>query len=583
MLPLFRSDAPEECYFTFTYSPIRDESGGVGGVFCAVLETTDKIIEERRLRLLNALADATARRRRATRVRSPPRSCRAHRATCRSRCCICRRAIGSRSARRAARTSSQVLRSRRPRSRWAIVRSGRSTVAAEFRATLELEAGPDGARGAVILPIERAGGGPPLGFIVAGLSPLLRSSRVVRPLPQPAGGEHLAGREQRRRLRSRAPARRSARRARSREDHVLQQRQPRVPHAADADAGADPGHARATPPDAPIDRASVELLHRNALRLLKLVNTLLEFSRIEAGRVEAVYEPVDLAALTADLASSFRAAIERAGLALVVDCPPLAGADLRRSRHVGEDRPQPALERVQVHVRGRDRASALRVDGWQRRARQSPTRAPGIAAPSCRACSSVFTASKARARAATKAPASASRWFRSSCVCTAATSRSRASSASAPRSKCASRAARHICPPIASAAARTLAVDDVGGHRGLRREAMRWGPQRRSDRCRDRVAGAARAHRVRRRQRRHARVRRAPVGRALERRDRRRWRGRARRDPARAAGPRVVRRHDAGARRLRARPGAPRRSTRCARFRSSCCRRARAKRRPPRA
>jgi hypothetical protein len=62
MLPLVRGDAPEEGYFTFTYSPIRDESGGVGGVFCAVLETTDKVIEGRRLRLLNALADATQAR-----------------------------------------------------------------------------------------------------------------------------------------------------------------------------------------------------------------------------------------------------------------------------------------------------------------------------------------------------------------------------------------------------------------------------------------------------------------------------------------------------------------------------------------
>ena len=59
MLPLVRGDAAEESYFTFTYSPIRDEAGGVGGVFCAVMETTDKVIEERRLRLLNALAEAT--------------------------------------------------------------------------------------------------------------------------------------------------------------------------------------------------------------------------------------------------------------------------------------------------------------------------------------------------------------------------------------------------------------------------------------------------------------------------------------------------------------------------------------------
>src|SRR5262245_192827 len=67
----------------------------------------------------------------------------------------------------------------------------------------------------------------------------------------------------------------------------------------------------------------LKVAHRNSLRLLKLVNMLLEFSRIESGRIQAVYEPVDLAALTTDLASVFRSAVERAGLRLIVDCPPL--------------------------------------------------------------------------------------------------------------------------------------------------------------------------------------------------------------------------------------------------------------------
>lgn len=70
-------------------------------------------------------------------------------------------------------------------------------------------------------------------------------------------------------------------------------------------------------------RAELEVVHRNALRLLRLVNTLLDFSRIEAGRLQATYEPTDLAVLTAELASTFRSAVERAGLRLVVDTPPL--------------------------------------------------------------------------------------------------------------------------------------------------------------------------------------------------------------------------------------------------------------------
>jgi signal transduction histidine kinase len=68
---------------------------------------------------------------------------------------------------------------------------------------------------------------------------------------------------------------------------------------------------------------ALEMLHRNALRLLKLVNGLLDFVRIEVGRLRATYEATDLSLLTAQLASVFRSAMERAGLKLIVDCPPL--------------------------------------------------------------------------------------------------------------------------------------------------------------------------------------------------------------------------------------------------------------------
>ncbi|NNE93919.1 MAG: response regulator [Verrucomicrobiales bacterium] len=64
----------------------------------------------------------------------------------------------------------------------------------------------------------------------------------------------------------------------------------------------------------------IETVDRNSRRLLKLVNTLLDFSRIEAGRVEASFEECDLAQLTADLASSFEATINGAGLGYEIDC-----------------------------------------------------------------------------------------------------------------------------------------------------------------------------------------------------------------------------------------------------------------------
>ena len=72
----------------------------------------------------------------------------------------------------------------------------------------------------------------------------------------------------------------------------------------------------------PTATQQLELVNRNGARLLRLVNTLLDFSRIEAGRVKAVYQATDLAAFTTELAGVFRSATERAGLRLIVDCQP---------------------------------------------------------------------------------------------------------------------------------------------------------------------------------------------------------------------------------------------------------------------
>lgn len=76
-------------------------------------------------------------------------------------------------------------------------------------------------------------------------------------------------------------------------------------------------------PLAAAQREQVELLHRSSRRLQRLVDHLLDFSRIEAGRVRATCAPVDLAALTRELVNAFRPVVERAGLSLTVDAEPL--------------------------------------------------------------------------------------------------------------------------------------------------------------------------------------------------------------------------------------------------------------------
>ncbi|HVY26003.1 MAG TPA: ATP-binding protein [Polyangiaceae bacterium] len=76
-------------------------------------------------------------------------------------------------------------------------------------------------------------------------------------------------------------------------------------------------------PATPLGLPELKGMHRNALRLLRLVNSLLDFSRLEAGRVDAHFAPTDLAQLTAGLAGSFQSLLDDAGLRLIVDCPPL--------------------------------------------------------------------------------------------------------------------------------------------------------------------------------------------------------------------------------------------------------------------
>ena len=148
---------------------------------------------------------------------------------------------------------------------------------------VEIEEGLAGAQAAVILPIVRSGGGRPLGFIVAGLSPMLSRSAsyhrfhnlLAASLSQVVSNA-AAYEEERSRSESLAALDRAKTAFFSNVSHEF-----RTPLTLMLAPIQD---MMAMPAGALIDRPSVELLNRNALRLLKLVNALLDFSRIEAGR-----------------------------------------------------------------------------------------------------------------------------------------------------------------------------------------------------------------------------------------------------------------------------------------------------------
>ena len=322
MLPLARTGAPEESYFTFTYSPIRDETSGVGGVFCAVVETTDKVIEERRLRLLNALAESG-------RAPTPVAAC-AHAASEIARAtrdvpfALLYLLDDAGVARLAGASTLDAGTPLAPRT----VRIGEGAIwpfedLKDDPRVVPLTDAPGGARGAVILPIEQSGGGRRFGYLVAGLSPMLaHSPSYVRfhkllgaSISQSVSGA-AALEEERKRAEALAELDRSKTAFFSNVSHEF-----RTPltlmlgPAEDALAGAESLSA--------VDRERWSIVQRSGLRLSKLVNTLLDFSRIEAGRVEAAYEATDLTALTGELASMFRSAIERAGVSLRLELPPL--------------------------------------------------------------------------------------------------------------------------------------------------------------------------------------------------------------------------------------------------------------------
>ena len=242
---------------------------------------------------------------------------------------------------------------------WSLKRAaeGETVLLEDVERRVSLTGGPwkDPVRSALVMPIASAEKTAPLGVLVAGLSPNRALDEGYRSFHELLVGQvsvalrnARAYEEERQRAEALAELDRAKTAFFSNISHEF--RTPLtlmlgpVEHLLAGNAGALPEAAR----------SELEVLHRNAGRLLRLVNSLLDFSRLEAGRIEASYAPTDLSALTADLASSFRSAVERAGLKLTVDCPPLSAARLPGQGALGEGRPQPRLQRLQVHLQGGD-------------------------------------------------------------------------------------------------------------------------------------------------------------------------------------------------------------------------------------
>jgi PAS domain S-box-containing protein len=320
LLPMHRHGYTEECYFNFTFSPIRGENGGVEGIFNAVVETTFRVIGERRERTLRELAEQLAAVRSEDEVLRTAADLLASKREDMPFCLFYRHTETGDAVLVA---SSGGFDSPHDGRAW-MIDEARAGAGAEHVEKLAERLGTSVPSHAWPEPVERALMVPiPGGFMVAGVSPRRALDEDYEAFIKRTAahiGSALdnvrAFEVERRRAEALAEIDRAKTSFFSNVSHEF-----RTPLTLmlgpieDALADADLSER---------ERDRAEVVHRNGLRLLKLVNSLLDFSRIEAGRAQANIQPIELSSLTAELASNFRSVTEKAGLSLLVDCTPLS-------------------------------------------------------------------------------------------------------------------------------------------------------------------------------------------------------------------------------------------------------------------
>jgi signal transduction histidine kinase len=326
----------EETWFTFSFSPITDETGGVGGLFHPVTEMTEQMLSERRTKTLRDLAV------RAGKARTTPEAFTlATQVLGESDLDLPfvlfyaleddeaqARLVGATGLPQGTRVSADVLDAGAPEDDpWrvgTVVQTGAAQAidgADLLLAGMTVGPYPELPKTAFALPIAQPGSERPAAVMVAGVSARLRVTEPYRgffELVAAAVSTALANarayEEERRKAEALAEIDRAKTAFFSNVSHEF--RTPLTLILGPLDDALSGATKR-------LEGESLESVHRNALRLLRLVNTLLDFSRAEASRLQSRFEPTDLSVLTGGLAGSFQSVVESAGLALHVDCPPL--------------------------------------------------------------------------------------------------------------------------------------------------------------------------------------------------------------------------------------------------------------------
>ncbi len=320
LLYLERSGFPEETYHTFSYSPLANDSGAVSGMLCVVAEVTERVIGERQLSTLRDLGSRLA----AGATRSDVKAALLQ--------CLEKHPqdipfaalyfLNSGGEPELAAVHGLELPATSP---WPFSTLSEATIVpvdGKLIGDLQLVHWQRPPSQALISPLLTTEGNAPIGFLVTGLNPHRSFDDEYRGFIALVASQitaAIARADEYERERQRAEALAELDRAKtaffSNVSHEF-----RTPLTLMLGPLED---ALAAEVDQGVQKERLDTALRNALRLLRLVNSLLDFSRIEAGRVDVRFQPTDLAALTTELASSFRSAIERAGMTLQVDAKPL--------------------------------------------------------------------------------------------------------------------------------------------------------------------------------------------------------------------------------------------------------------------
>jgi PAS domain S-box-containing protein len=340
LLLMARHGYLEETYFTFAYSPLPDDKGNVGGLFCAVTEETERVISERRLRLLREIGAATAQSRTPSQVCESAARCLSNARRDLPFTLIYLLDADGKTLTKAGATGFTTAHPAAPVSvpvddageaAWPfrdVIESGHAVLVEDlwnrFTAVPKGEWN-DEPGCAILLPLAQRGQPRPSGVFVAGLNPYRKFDDEYRGFVSllsdqicSALANAVAYENERRRAEALAELDRAKTRFFSNVSHEF--RTPLTLMLGPLEEVLSEGCERLSP-----DRhEQVVVAHRNALRLLKLVNTLLDFSRLEAGRLEAVYEATELGKFTREVSSVFRSAMEKAGLAFSVECEPIS-------------------------------------------------------------------------------------------------------------------------------------------------------------------------------------------------------------------------------------------------------------------